>query len=125
MSLVAQTGSAEPVDSPWARRLRQARWRDPRLLLGVLLVLVSVIAGARLLAAADDYVLVWAAKRDLPVGAALEQPDLQARAVRFRDQGDANRYLSAEQPLAGSVLARPLGRGRAGPGGRAGHPGDE
>ena len=111
MAPVAHTGSTETVDSPWARRLQQARWRDPRLLLGVLLVLVSVLAGARLLAAADDYALVWAAKRDLPVGAALAQPDLQARAVRFRDQGDADRYLSAEQPLAGAVLARPLGAG--------------
>lgn len=111
MAPVAHTGSTEDVDSPWARRLQQARWRDPRLLLGVLLVLVSVLAGARLLAAADDYALVWAAKRDLPVGAALAQPDLQARAVRFRDQGDADRYLSAEQPLAGAVLARPLGAG--------------
>ena len=36
-------------------------WRDPRLWIGVVLVAASVVAGARLLAAADDTVQVWAA----------------------------------------------------------------
>ena len=50
-------------------RLRCARhppgWRDPRLWIGIAIVAVSVVAGARLLAAADDSVTVWAAAADL------------------------------------------------------------
>ena len=51
-----------PADDP-RRRAPGPRpgWRDPRLWVGVVLVTGSVVAGARLLAAADDMAPVWAA----------------------------------------------------------------
>jgi hypothetical protein len=70
-----------------------------------------VVVGARLLATADDYTLVWSARRDLPAGSALSAADVTAHSVRFRDQADADRYLSADQSLAGAVLSRALGAG--------------
>lgn len=52
-----------------ARRLPRARVADVRLWLGLALVVVSVVGGARLLAPADTGVLVLRASRDLPAGA--------------------------------------------------------
>jgi hypothetical protein len=46
-----------------ALRVRRPGWRDPRLWIGVVLVAGSVVAGARLLAAADDTVQVWSPRR--------------------------------------------------------------
>lgn len=43
----------EVPTSPAARRLASPRWLDGRLVLGVLLVLASVLVGARLLSSAD------------------------------------------------------------------------
>ena len=103
--------AAEVPESSWARRVARPRWRDPRLLLGVLLVLVCVLGGARLLSTADDYVEVWSASHDLSAGSALEAEDLQVRRVRFADQADADRYVSAEVAPLGVVLARAMGAG--------------
>ena len=56
------------TDSPPAARLGRPRWRDARLLGGLLLVLLSVVLGARVLAAADDTVAVWSVTTDLAAG---------------------------------------------------------
>lgn len=109
--LVPRSQEGDTAGSPWARRLPQRRWRDPRLLLGLLLVAVCVVVGARLLSTADDYTLVWSARRDLPAGSALSATDVKAHSVRFRDQADADRYLPADQALTGAVLSRALGAG--------------
>lgn len=45
----ARTTAAE-MSSPAARRIGRPRWRDTRLLAGVLLVLLSVVLGARVVA---------------------------------------------------------------------------
>src|SRR5687768_11311810 len=55
-------------DAPQAVRATRPGWRDPRLWVGILIVAVSVVAGARLLAAADDTVTVWTAVRDMGAG---------------------------------------------------------
>jgi len=47
------------------------------------LVAASVVVGARVLAAADDTVQVWAAARDLGAGQRVEADDLVAQRVRF------------------------------------------
>ena len=50
-----------------------------------LIVAVSVVAGARLLASADDTVAVWAAAADMGAGDTVAADDLVARRVRFGD----------------------------------------
>ncbi len=93
--------------SPSAGRLATPSWLDARLVLGVLLVLVSVVVGARVLAAADQTQLVWAAARDLAPGTALEPGDLEAREVRLFATGQ--QYLAApDQFFVGYVLDRPV-----------------
>jgi hypothetical protein len=109
--------------SPSAGRLATPSWLDTRLVLGVLLVLVSVVVGARVLAAADRTQLAWAATRDLAAGSTLQADDVEAVEVRLLDARD--RYLSAPgSPVAGYVLERPVSAGELVPFGALLTPGD-
>ena len=95
---------------PAATRLPRPRWLDPRLLIGVLLVLVSVAAGAKVVAEADDSYAVWAVQRDVGPRAALTEADLTTRKVRL--DGDAGAYVAANGPAPwGWTLTRPVGAG--------------
>lgn len=97
---------------PPATRATRPGWRDPRLWIGVVIVAVSVVAGARLLAGADDSVAVWTAAGDLAAGDDLAADDLEPRRVRFVDATDLDRYLPADQPLpAEARLLRGVGEG--------------
>lgn len=87
-------------------------WRDPRLWLGVLLVAGSVVVGARLLAAADDTVAVWAVRAERGAGTPLRTDDLVVERVRFTDAAAQERYFTAERPVpADLVLVRAVGAG--------------
>ncbi len=96
--------------SPRATRLATPGWLDRRLVLGVLLVLVSVVVGARVLAAADTATPVWVAARDLAPGSTLAAGDV--RPARVRLDGSGTRYvLAVGPPPVGYVLARGVGGG--------------
>ena len=88
---VSRTHAA--IDVPAATRAQPPGWRDPRLWVGVAIVAVSVVAGARLLGAADDSVTVWAAARDVAPGDTVREDDLVSTSVRFEDTADLDRYL--------------------------------
>lgn len=98
-----------PGASPPARRIRQTSWLDLRVVLGIVLVLASVVLGARVVSAADASVQVWAVSRDLAAGTTLAGDDL--RPVRVRLLSDADRYVRATAPLTGRTLTRPVGAG--------------
>lgn len=101
---------ADPT-SPPATRLRQPSWTDTRLVAGVLMVLVAVVAGAAVVSAADKSVPVWAVRRALHAGTTVERGDLVARRVRLFG-ADRARYLDARRAdPAGRVLTRDLGEG--------------
>lgn len=102
-------GTAEPAVSPVASRVRGPRWKDPRLVVGVLLVLVSVAVGARVFTTADRTTAVWVAARDLDAGTVLTAGDLVAKRVRLLDT--ASRYVAGGQSPVGYVLTRPVGSG--------------
>ncbi|WP_299952237.1 SAF domain-containing protein [uncultured Modestobacter sp.] len=100
--------AAPPVEVAQAsaapRRVRPPRWLDLRLVLGVLLVLGSVLLGARVVTAADATVPVWSAAGDLAAGTVLGADDLVAVDVRLDDVAAA--YLATSTRPAGRVLAR-------------------
>lgn len=101
---------SESPASPRASRLSKPGWLDGRLLLGVLLVLVSVVVGARTLSAADRSTLVWATTGDVALGSQLSASDLAPARVRLYDNVD--RYLDATSPPpVGYVVRRALGEG--------------
>ncbi|MEO6713311.1 MAG: SAF domain-containing protein [Mycobacteriales bacterium] len=91
------------VASPPARRMKQASWLDPRLLGGVLLILLSVIVGARVVSGADKTTAVWAVSRDLPAGHVLTEGDLDSVQVRL---AASSRYLASSTDLRDKVLTR-------------------
>lgn len=98
--------------SPPATRVAQPGWRDPRLWIGVLLVAGSVVLGARLLAAADDTVAVWAFAEAQGAGAEVTSDGLVATRVRFDDPAELDLYLRADEDLPeGVVLRRGVGAG--------------
>ena len=98
---------AEAPVPPVARRIRPPRWLDLRLVLGVLLVLGSVLLGARVVGAADATVAVWAAQDDLAAGTVLSPDDLTVVEVRL--DALSGSYLSASVRPEGRTLARAVG----------------
>jgi hypothetical protein len=110
-TLTAPPPVAGPA-SPPALRGPRSRWRDPRLAVGVALVAVSVLAGARLLGGADDTVGVWVTSGALAEGQRVGAADVVRRQVHFEDQAAADHYLSADEALpAGATLDRGVGPG--------------
>ncbi|WP_163508873.1 SAF domain-containing protein [Fodinicola acaciae] len=97
------------TESPPASRFRRPSWLDPRLVVGVLLVLVSVLVGARVMASADQSVEVWAVSADLAAGTTLSAADL--RTVRVQLYESAGGYLAATASPVGRTLLRPLSAG--------------
>ncbi len=110
--------------SPKASRLATPGWLDGRLVLGVLLVLVSVVVGARVLSSADRSQLVWAATTNLAPGASLAADDLQPAQVRLF--GSTGGYLPATgEPPVGYVLDRAVSAGELLPVSALVRPGDD
>jgi hypothetical protein len=104
--------------------VQASRWRDPRLVVGLVVVATCAVLGARLLAGADDTVGVWAARDSLLQGQPVTGAELVRRQVRFEDQADADRYVSADEPVPGGVVAaREVGSGELLPRGALGRPG--
>lgn len=96
-------GSVGGLGSPAAQRLVPRRWLDVRAVVGIVLLLGSMIGGARLFAAAGRETAVWAAAHDLAPGERLSASDLTR--VRVRLNAVAAGYLTGAAP-AGYVVAR-------------------
>ncbi len=100
------TELAQPV----AKRLQRPSWRDSRLLVGVLLVLVAATLGARAVASTDDRVPMWVATGDLVAGDMVTADSVRRADVRLDD--DMGSYLSAATPpAAGTYVARDVRAG--------------
>jgi hypothetical protein len=96
--------------SPRARRLAAPRWLEPRLVVGVILVLASVVVGARVFATAGRYTEVYVARHQLVPGEHLAAGDLGVGRIRFSDDGGA--YIAAASaPPLGYLVTRPVGLG--------------
>lgn len=106
------TPSSASHRSPAATRTQSPGWRDPRLWAGVAIVALSVVAGARLVGAADQTVSVWAAADGLGPGHELAADDLVPSRVHFDDPADLARYLPTDAELPpGPVLVHAVGNG--------------
>lgn len=104
------TAREEPGGVPVARRLRRPGWRDTRLLVGVLLVLLSVAGGVRVISAMDESTPVYAAARVILPGQEVDTEDVVP--VRVRMHEPMSHYVDATQVLApGTVALRPVNQG--------------
>lgn len=100
--------AAPPLMPPPARRQGPRRWLSPQLVIGALLVLVSVVVGARLIGAADETTPVLAAVDDLAPGQPLTAESVQVREV---DLGDSGELYHAGSVGAGYVVVEPVHAG--------------
>lgn len=97
---------------PPATRSARSGWRDPRLWVGVVLVTASIVLGARVFAAADDSVAVWAFAGDQGAGSPVHADALVTTRVRFADPADLDLYYAASEPVPdGMVLRHGVGAG--------------
>lgn len=88
--------------SPPAARIQRRWWADTRVILGVVLLVVCTLVGARVVTMSSDEVEVWQVQRDLSAGAVLAPSDLQPIGV---DPRLAELYASVD-----GVPAVPLSR---------------
>lgn len=95
--------------SPAAQRSRAPRWLDLRLLIGLVLVVAAVLAGARIVSAADETVTVWAVTNDLAAGTTLAADDLETVEVGLDEYAAA--YLAATSDPVGKTLSRDVSAG--------------
>jgi Flp pilus assembly protein CpaB len=102
--------SSPTAESPPARRLARPRWLDARLLAGIVLVVVSVAAGAKLLGDAEEGDTVWVASRDLAAGSTLQSDDVEPATVQMA--GSVSSYVDASGPApAGYLVVRDVAAG--------------
>jgi hypothetical protein len=84
-------------------RLKKPSWKDPRLVVGILLVLASVAGVISLLGAADQTTEAFAAREPIAVGEPLTEDKLHRVKVRLGDLGPL--YLTPESGLAEGLVA--------------------
>lgn len=98
------------IDSPASAnaplRLRKPSWKDPRLLVGMLLVCVSIVGVIALVESADKTVGVYAARVDLPVGAELSEENFRVVPVRLGEVEGS--YRTVSDGLPDNAVARRL-----------------
>jgi hypothetical protein len=86
-----------------AARLKKPSWKDPRLLVGVLLVLASVAGVISLVGAADQTTEVYAAREAIAVGENITADNVTKVKVRLGDI--ESHYVTAESGLPESAVA--------------------
>lgn len=103
------TGASGSIAAPIPRRLSRPKWRDPRIVIGLLLVIAAVVLGAKVIGSSRQTTQVWAAAHDLAAGTVVTDADLVRAEVNL---GDAIAgYLSADTTAAGRVLSRQVAAG--------------
>ncbi|WP_129337522.1 SAF domain-containing protein [Cellulomonas endophytica] len=106
---VRPAGDPAGLPAPQALRLRRPGRRDPRLLVGLALVVVSVLLGSWAVRAAGGTVPVLVARTALVPGHVLADGDVTVAEVRLLD---AARYLPGDRPLPeGATVVRTVGAG--------------
>ncbi|MGF0117697.1 hypothetical protein ACQFYA_15470 [Promicromonospora sp. Marseille-Q5078] len=95
--------STDTLPAPVAARLRRPTWRDPRLVVGVVIVAASVALGSWAVSSAGRTVPVYVADGALTPGEAVH-PD-QLRTVDVRIDSGTELYLRADQALPDELVA--------------------
>jgi hypothetical protein len=102
-------------------RLKKPSWKDPKLLVGILLVLASVVGVISLVGAADQTAEAYTAREAIAVGEKVTADKLNRVKVRL---GDAEQhYLTPATGVAeGLVAAQRIGKDQLVPRGSLGQP---
>lgn len=92
-----------------ASRMRRPSWRDPRLGVGILLVVASVALGSWAVSSADATVEVYQTDAVLTPGDVIDVDDLHVVQVRL--DGVEDLYLVPGADLSGAVVTRTVSAG--------------
>ena len=84
-------------------RLKPPSWKDPRLLVGILLVLASVVGVVSLVGSADQSTEVYAARDSIAVGEKLTTDNVVRAKVRLNETEE--HYFTAEAGLPEGLVA--------------------
>lgn len=84
-------------------RLKAPSWKDPRLMVGVLLVLASVVGVISLVGSADQTTEVYAAKDSIAVGERLTTESVVRAKVRLGETEE--HYITVEAGLPEGLVA--------------------
>lgn len=110
-AIIPVPGTPPPCASE-AKRITRPGWRDPRLWIGIAVVAACVVAGARLIGAADNTVQAWALADHHAPGDTISEDDLVPTRVRFTDAGALDSYFRTTDALPKEVeLVAPVGPG--------------
>lgn len=90
-----------------AGRLRRPTWRDPRLLIGLLLIALSVVAVSAIVNTADRTTPYYAAKETLTPGTVIDKSHLVLVSARIGGQA----YVSGDSEPWGHVVTRVVDAG--------------
>lgn len=104
MPQLRRRGSHVSLPAPVAARLQRPSWRDGRLIAGVLLVLLAMLAGAGALAHFDSTVEMLQASHTLVPGQTIGRDDV--RSVKVRMDGRHAGYLKADKGLPHGQVVR-------------------
>ncbi|MFS0885978.1 hypothetical protein [Aeromicrobium sp. 179-A 4D2 NHS] len=103
------TGGDAPAPAP-ARRISTSRWRNPRLVLGVALVLGSAVLGGWLLATARGTTDYWLVRADVRAGDPVQATDLSVVEGRL-DGAGSDALIAVAEGRPDGVWARDLAAG--------------
>jgi len=94
--------------APMAGRLRRPSWRDPRLLIGLVMIAIAVVAVSATVRAADRTAPYYTATEVLTPGTVLTESHVTVTHVRVSD----GVYVRADEEAPwGEVLTRVVGKG--------------
>ena len=91
------------ADGATGARLKRPSWKDPRLLVGVLLVLASVVGVISLVGSADRTTEVYAARDSIAVGEKLTADNVIRAKVRLGETEE--NYVTVESGLPEGLVA--------------------
>ncbi len=93
-----------------ARQISMSVWRNPRVMLGIALILSSALAGGWLLSAARNSSEYWVLRTDVRIGQQVRSADLAPVSARIDSVG-ASSLIAVDGPAPHGVWARDIASG--------------